>query len=93
MSARDTYNASVATAQTQLAFTGFTGQGSAPSPLSSTNVTQEYPSIQTLKAYLALGTIPYSQFVQLANATNMYAQTQVRAARDVLVNSGDLASA
>jgi len=44
-------------------------------------------------AYYAAGTISYSQFVQMSLATQMYAQTQIRAARDTLVNTGDVGPA
>jgi len=44
-------------------------------------------------AYYAAGTISYSQFVQMSLATQMYAQTQIRTARDTLVNTGDVGPA
>ena len=89
MTARTTYVSSVVTAENQRDFSGFTGDAVAPTPLTNTNVTQQYPPISQLKAYYAAGAISYSQFVQMSLATQMYAQTQIRAARDTLVNSGD----
>ena len=56
-------------------------------------MTQQYPPISQLKAYYAAGTISYSQFVQMSLATQMYAQTQIRTARDTLVNTGDVGPA
>jgi len=89
MTARDTYNSSVKTAETGAPFTGFAGN-SAAAPNFNNN-TQQYPSIATLKAALSVGQITQAQYVAYSLATEMYAQTQIRAARDTLVNTGDLA--
>jgi hypothetical protein len=81
----------VKTAETGAAFAGFTGS-SAAAP-SFNNNTQQYPSIATLKAALSVGQITQSQFVSYSLATEMYTQTQIRAARDTLVNTGDVGPA
>jgi hypothetical protein len=91
MTARSTYTAAVTAAETQCNFAGFAGNAAAAP--SFNNNTQQYPSIATLKAALSVGQITQTQFVSYALATEMYAQTQIRAARDVLVGSGDTAPA
>jgi hypothetical protein len=89
MTARSTYTAALTAAETQGALTGFAGNAAAAP--SFNNNTQQYPSIATLKAALSAGQITQAQYVSYALATEMYTQTQIRAAKDVLVNSGDLA--
>jgi hypothetical protein len=90
MTARDTYNSSVKAAEVQGALTGFTGQGGSTAPAYFNN-TQQYPSIATLTSWYAAGAITFSQFVYYCQQTKMFAQTQIRAAKDTLVNTGDLA--
>jgi hypothetical protein len=89
MTARDTYNSSVKTAETGAAFAGFAGNAAAAPSFG--NNTLQYPSIAALKAALSVGQITQAQFVSYSLATEMFAQTQIRAARDTLVNTGDLA--
>jgi hypothetical protein len=89
--ARQTYATSVATAETDRDFAGLTGN-TAAAPSFGNNV-QQYPSIAALKAAYALGQITYAQFVSYALATEMQAQVQIRAARDTLVNTGDVGPA
>jgi hypothetical protein len=91
MTSRDTFNSSVASAETQRDFTGLTGN-TAAAP-SFANQTQRYPSIRALRAALAAGQISQAQYVSYALATEMACQVQIRAAKDVLVNAGDLAPA
>jgi hypothetical protein len=89
MTARSTYTAAVTAAETQCNFPGFAGNATAAPNFN--NNTQQYPSIATLEAALAAGQITQAQFLSYSQATKMYTETQQRAAKDVLVNSGDLA--
>jgi hypothetical protein len=82
MAARDTYAASVATAQTNLTTAGDAGNTVAAPSFG--NNTQQYPSIQALRAALALGQISQAQFVSYALASEMRAQVQIKVAKDVL---------
>ena len=76
--------------KTGAAFAGFAGNAAAAP--SFNNNTQQYPSIATLKAALSAGQITQAQFVSYSLATEMFAQTQIRAARDTLVGTGDTGS-
>jgi hypothetical protein len=87
MTASDTYNSSVKTAETGAAVAGCAGNAAAAPSFG--NNTQQYPSIAALKAAYALGQITTAQFISYSLATEMFAQTQVRAARDTLVGTGD----
>jgi hypothetical protein len=89
MTARDTYNSSVKSAETSATFGGFAGNAAAAPSFG--NNTQQYPSIVALKAALSVGQITQAQFMAYSLATEMFAQTQIRAAKDTLVNTGDLA--
>jgi hypothetical protein len=91
MTARDTYNASVQTAQTNLNFAGAAGNAAA-APNFGNNVLQ-FPSLAALKAAYALGQITYAQFISYSLASEMNAQVAVRNAKDVLYNAGDSAPA
>jgi hypothetical protein len=92
MTARDTYNSSVKAAEVQSALTCFTGQNSSTAPAYFNN-TQQYPSIATLTAWYSAGAITYSQFIYYCQQTKMFAQTQIRAAKDTLVGTGDVGPA
>lgn len=93
MSARDVYNSSIASAETQFNETGLTGNGTGPLNGLPNNVTVKFPSTTQLRAALALGSITQSQYVSLATASACASQCQARAARDILVNGGDLGPA
>jgi len=54
------------------------------------NNTLQYPALATIESWYGAGLITNSQRVAYKLATEMYTQTQVRAARDTLVNTGDV---
>jgi hypothetical protein len=89
MTARDTYNSSVKAAETNLNFGGVAGNAAA-APSFGNNVNQ-FPSIAALNLALQVGQITAAQYLSYVQASKMNAQVTQRAARDVLVNSGDLA--
>jgi hypothetical protein len=89
MAARDTYNTSFQTAQTSLTTAGDAGNAAAAPSFG--NNTQQFPSLQALRAALALGQISQAQFVSYALSSEMRAQVQIKVAKDVLaVSEGGL---
>ena len=85
--ARDTFIASVKSAETNAAVAGFAGNPvAAPSVDNNTN---QYVSLTALRAYYAQGLISRAQFVSYANQTAMAAQVAIQTAKDVLRAAGD----
>jgi hypothetical protein len=83
--ARDTYNSSVQSALTMLNTTGATGNTAAAPSFS--NNTLQFPSLASIEAAYANGSISAAQRVAYKLASEMNAQVAVRTAKDVLAAS------
>ena len=64
-------------------------RGPAQAPRVANN-TLQYPALATIESWYGAGLITQAQRVAYKLATEMYTQTQVRAARDTLVGTGDV---
>jgi hypothetical protein len=85
--ARDTYIASVKSAEANAAVAGFAGNlAAAPNVDNNTN---QYVSLTALRADYAQALITRAQFVSYANQTAMAAQVAIQTAKDVLRATGD----